>query len=55
MTDHLSVVDDRQLVLNASCLSKQINNFSLHIQRIDKYVKDALDLSERFRRVRFVH
>jgi hypothetical protein len=47
--------DDRQLVFNTSHLSKQINNYSLHMQRINKYVKDAIDLSESFRRVSFIY
>src|SRR5689334_7952211 len=46
--DELKVSGNRQ-----TYLSRQINNYSLHIQRIDKYINNAIDLSDKFRRVSF--
>ncbi len=52
-SDQLKVIGDRQPIFNKSNLFKQINNYSLHMQRIDKHVNDAIDLNERFRQVCF--
>jgi hypothetical protein len=54
-SDELKVIGDYQPIFNTSYLSKQINNYSLHIQKIDTYVNNALDLHERFRQVNFLY
>ena len=51
--DQMKVATDRQPAFNAKHLSKQISNYSLYIKQMDKYVNDAIDLSEKFRRVNF--
>ena len=52
--DQLKVTADHQPVFDTVYLSKQINNYSSYIRQMDKYITDALDLGEKFRRVRFL-
>jgi len=52
--DQLKVIGDHQQpIFKTSDLSKQINNYSLHIRKIDEYVNNVIDLNERFRQVSF--
>jgi hypothetical protein len=52
--DQLKVIGDHQQpIFKTSDLSKQINNYSLHIRKIDEYVNNVINLNERFRQVSF--
>ncbi len=51
--DEVKTATDRQPIFNTKHLFKQINKYSLYIQQMDKYINDAMDLSEKFRRVSF--
>jgi hypothetical protein len=53
-SDQLKVTTDHQPVFNTKHLLKQITKYSVYIQQMDKYVNDAIDLSEKFRRVSFI-
>jgi len=53
-SDQVEITNDSQGLSHIFHLSKQINNYSMHIQQINKYTQDASNLSERFRQVRRV-
>ncbi len=51
-SDQVEITNDPQGLSHILHLSKQINNYSMHIRQINKYAQDASNLSERFRQVR---